>query len=295
MIYTIPPKVNFAVLLGIHSLAGPIVFVVLYGLLLPFFLRKSFTHPTYVYYILTLFCVIRVVAFTLRAILANSKTAGESPRLIVPFEVLSQVGFFPLLYSAYTLVLDRTLLSDLRLDKHPILRIIQDRRPFRLLLVAGVILGIVAATRFTPSGPSNTTQAKALRIASVTIFLFLTLVQALQTGILATSSISARSQYYLQGKDSIGIRYGNYILLMISLMLVIRETFTIATVTNPAKLYNEHFWYPFIALPEILAVMLYTTPGLVPRRDELLEYSLAGDTESQPSHVKTPYAEPVAP
>ena len=99
----------------------------------------------------------------------------------------------------------------------------------------------------------------------------------------------------MQGKDSIGIRYGNYILLIISLLLVIRETFTIAIVTNPAKLYNEHFWYPFIALPEILAVMLYTTPRLVPRRDELLECSLAGDTESQPSHVKTPYAEPVAP
>jgi hypothetical protein len=54
----------------------------------------------------------------------------------------------------------------------------------------GVILGIIASTRTTSSGPSNTSETRALRIASVTIFLFLTVVQALQTGILATASIS---------------------------------------------------------------------------------------------------------
>jgi hypothetical protein len=80
-----------------------------------------------------------------------------------------------------------TLLSDLRPDNHPILRITQDRRMFRFLLTVGVVLGIVAASE-TTSG--NTTTTKALRIASVVIFLFLTVVQALQTCILATSSAS---------------------------------------------------------------------------------------------------------
>jgi len=286
---TVPPNFDFADALGIHSLAGPIVLVILYAFLLAFFIRKSFTHPTYVHYILTLFCLIRVAAFTVRAVLAGSKTAGESLGLVIADEVLSQVGYFSLLYSAYTLVLDRTLLSDLRPAEHPILKFTQDRRLFRLFLMVGVALGIVAATRTNSSGPSNTTETKALRIASATIFLVLTLIQALQTGILATSSISGRSQYYIRGKDSIGIRYGNYILLIISFLLIIREIFTIATVTNSAKQYNEHFWYPFVVLPEILSVMLYTTPGLVPRRDELPQYSLA-DTASQPSHVKTPYA-----
>jgi hypothetical protein len=293
---TISSNVNYAVILGIHSLAGPIVFDILYVFLLAFFIRKSFTHPTYVHYILTLFCAIRVAAFTVRAVLAGSKTAGQSLGLVIADEVLSQVGYFSLLYSAYTLVLDRTLLSELRPADHPILKFTQDRRLFRLLLMVGVALGIVAATRTTSSGPSNTTSTRALRITSATIFLVLTLVQALQTGILATSSISGRSQYYVRGKDSIGIRYGNYILLIISFLLIIREIFTIATVTNSSKQYNEHFWYPFVALPEILSVILYTTPGLVPRRDELPQYSLA-DT----AHVKTPYAtstsyaEPVAP
>lgn len=82
-----------------------------------------------------------------------------------------------------------------------------------------------------------------------------------------------RSQYYAQGKNSLGVRHGNVILLLISVFLLIRETFAMATVTNAAKQDNEHLWYPLLALPEILAVILYTTRGLVPRRDELPSYS----------------------
>lgn len=59
------------------------------------------------------------------------------------------------------------------------------------------------------------------------------------------------------------------ILLVISLLLLVREIFTTATVNNALKQNNEHFWYPLYALPEILAVTLYTAPGLVPPRSEL--------------------------
>lgn len=82
-----------------------------------------------------------------------------------------------------------------------------------------------------------------------------------------------QSEYHTRGKDSLGIRYGNYILLLISVMLVIRECFSAATVTNAAKQNNEHFWYPLIALPEIIVVIFYTTPGLVPKRAELQAHS----------------------
>ncbi len=51
--------------------------------------------------------LVRVAAFTVRAVLAGSKTAGQSLGLVIADEVLSQVGYFSLLYSAYTLVLDR--------------------------------------------------------------------------------------------------------------------------------------------------------------------------------------------
>lgn len=278
---------NYAAIIGIHSLGGAIVFAILFAFLLAFFIRKSFTHPTYVHYVLTFFCVIRVAAFIIRAVLAGSTKAGETLGLVIADEILSQVGYFSLLYSAYTLVLDRTLLSDLQAANHPILRITQAKKLFRLVLTAGVVIGIVAASRTTSAGPSNTSSTKALRITSVAIFLVLTVVQAIQTVVLATSSVSAQSEYYKRGKDSLGIRHGNYILVIISVLLMIRELFLISTVTNVTKQYNEHLFYPLVALPEILVVILFTTPGLVPRRAEIQEYSSANATTKPESYETT--------
>jgi hypothetical protein len=83
-------------------------------------------------------------------------------------------------------LLQRTVLSGIRAANHPILKITQDRRIFRLLLLVGVVLGVVAGSE--TGSNTNPTQILDLRIASVVIFLVLTLVQALQTAILATSS-----------------------------------------------------------------------------------------------------------
>lgn len=59
--------------------------------------------------------VVRMVAFILRAVLSGSATAGTKLGLFVAQQVVYSIGFFGLLYSAYTLVLDRfaiqTLLS----------------------------------------------------------------------------------------------------------------------------------------------------------------------------------------
>lgn len=96
-----------------------------------------------------------------------------------------------------------------------------------------------------------------------------------------------QSQYYIRGNHSIGIRYGNHILLLISFLLLIREVFSVATVNNAAKQDNEHLWYPLISLPEILVVILYITPRLVPRRDELQNLSTAQTT---PENKETSYA-----
>jgi len=50
---------------------------------------------------------VRVTAFVLRAVLAGSESAGENLGLVIGELVVYSVGFFGLLYSAYTLVLDR--------------------------------------------------------------------------------------------------------------------------------------------------------------------------------------------
>lgn len=36
-----------------------------------------------------------------------------------------------------------------------------------------------------------------------------------------------------------------------------------------SKQNNEHFWYPLVALPELLAALLYTIPDLLPTRAEM--------------------------
>ena len=81
--------------------------------------------------------------------------------------------------------------------------------------------------------------------------------------------MNSEPERYKRTNDSFGTKHGIFILVVISLLLLIREAFTTATMTNVNRQNNENLWYPLLALPELLAVMLYSTPGLVPSRDEL--------------------------
>ena len=51
--------------------------------------------------------LVRVTGFTIRSVLAGSESAGETLGLVIADQILSSVGYFGLLYSAYNLVLDR--------------------------------------------------------------------------------------------------------------------------------------------------------------------------------------------
>ena len=53
---------------------------------------------------------VRATAFTMRAVLAGSSTAGTNLNVYIAEQVIYSIGFFGLLYSAYTLVLDRYVL-----------------------------------------------------------------------------------------------------------------------------------------------------------------------------------------
>ena len=52
-------------------------------------------------------CPVRAVSFAMRAVLAKSESAGENFNLVLAQQIIYGVGFFGILYSAYTLVLDR--------------------------------------------------------------------------------------------------------------------------------------------------------------------------------------------
>jgi hypothetical protein len=207
--------------------------------------------------------------------------------LIIADEALFAIGYFSLIYSAYNLVLDRILLSDPTPPNNPILRLTQNRRLFRVAILVGLILGIASSSSTNSNGSSSST-TDSLHIASTIIFLVVTILQAIQTFFLASKHVSGQNQYFTKGKDFIGVRYGNYILVVISLLLLVREAFATATVKNSAKQSTEHFWYPFLAVPEILAVILFAAPGLVPRQDEVPEYYSV--TNTTPQYTMTPHA-----
>lgn len=75
--------------------------------------------------------------------------------------------------------------------------------------------------------------------------------------------------------SSIGATHASLLLAIIALLLLVREIFTVVTINNIAKANNEHFWYPLVAVPEILCVIVFGIPGLVPpkgaQKDEGLQ------------------------
>ncbi|KAF4615433.1 hypothetical protein D9613_003543 [Agrocybe pediades] len=264
-----PPNFNYAKAFGIRSVAAAIVFAIAYVPLAAWFISRFIARRNRVYATLTLFCLIRVTAFSIRAALAGITSAGENFNLFIADEILVGVGYFGLLYSSYTLVLDIDLVSRNPAPTNPVLLLIRNRRLFRLALVAGVVLGITALS-INNGQMSNTTST--MHTVSVVIFLVLTVLQAFQTAILVSNHYGgAESPYQKSSNQSFGRRHSVLILLLIALFLLVREIFSMVTVSDSRKQNTEHFWYPLLAIPELVAVILYSAPGLVPTREELNE------------------------
>jgi len=158
-----------------------------------------------------------------------------------------------------------------------LLAILRNHRLFHLVLMAGVIIGIIGVTDITSSDPSTQSTGETLHKVSAVIFFVLTVLQAFQTVMLLIAEHRANA-YSAKPSHRWAHRHGHYVLFVISLLLLVREVFLLATISDSQKQYNETFWYPLVALPEILAVAFYAIPGLVPSTSEI-------ESERLPSHV----------
>ncbi|KAJ7243577.1 hypothetical protein B0H12DRAFT_1310977 [Mycena haematopus] len=254
---------DYATDFGYHSIPAAVILALVYLPLFGWFIRQSIKNTTYVYISLSVFCLMRVVAFVLRAMLISSKSLGENEGVFIADEIMFGVGFFALLYSAFTLVLDREIASGAAPVEYVPLRILRDRRLFRVALIIGVVLGVMGINDSTSSNPSKAASGVNLHRASTILFLALTGIQAVQTGLAFTQQSREVPSRYL------GDRHGKFILGLISLFLIVREVFLAVTINNSARQNEEILWYPFVALPEVLAVMCYSISGLVPARAEL--------------------------
>lgn len=263
-----PPGTNYATGAGIHSVAAAVIFAILYVPLLGFFLRQSFARPTYVFITLSFFATLRIAAFVLRALLAGSKTVAENENMLIVYDIVYNIGFFGMLYSAYTLVLDRGLLSDAPLPDGFISRITRRRPIFRLCLTAAVAVGITGAIEYaTGTQQSTINTGTTLRKVSTWIFVILAALVAFQTILLMRAETSYGT--HKVSDAPFGARNGIVLLCLISLLLLGREVFFVATDNNTTTQNEENFWYPAAAVTEFIAVVLFTAPGLVPSRAEL--------------------------
>ncbi|KAK7007681.1 hypothetical protein R3P38DRAFT_3325216 [Favolaschia claudopus] len=253
------PPINYAKAFGFQSIPAAVIFAVVYLPLFLWFIRQSIKK----HYLL------RVVAFVMRAILIASESVGQNLNVLIADEVMFGVGFFALLYSAYTLVLDREIISGATLQLP--LKIMRNRRLFRIILIVAVVLGVQGISDSTSSNPKKSSTGTDLRRASTIIFLVLTIIQATQTFLaLNTHNYSSFAHVpSIVASPRFGDRHGKYILSLISIFLLVREAFLVATISNSSKQNEELFWYPLLALPEFLAVVCYSFSGLVPPRSEL--------------------------
>ncbi|EPQ54636.1 hypothetical protein GLOTRDRAFT_106294 [Gloeophyllum trabeum ATCC 11539] len=273
-------SINYSQIGGIHSVAAAVIFAIIYFPLLIYNIIRSVKRPTYVLIVLALFCAIRVTAFSVRAALAGSSDAAENENLFIAEQVLYLAGFFGVLYSAYTLVLDREQLTGEQEFPGPIsavMRISGNRHLIRLTLTVAIALGITGAIRMTSGDASKMATGETMRRVSTYIFLVVTILLALRTMFLALEQ-SGVSSGRPTAHSAFGARHGVFVLLGIAILLLLREAFQTATTGSKStsmqdKAYNEALFYPLSALPEFLAVVLFAVPGLVPSRKELQEYS----------------------
>ncbi|KAJ3873839.1 hypothetical protein F5051DRAFT_336955 [Lentinula edodes] len=249
--------INYAKLFGFESVAAAGIFAALYAPLTVWFFLLLSRHRSYVVFTLFIFCQIRFVAFIIRAILAGSGTAAENLDLFIAGEVLFSVGFFGLLYGAYGLVMDRLAFCSIVPFDNILNRLMRSRIFFHLGLSTGVALGIVGIVE--TSNNTSSTIGSVLRKVSVIIFVVLTVLQAYQT----VTLVIAERRGELDS-TSFGARHGALIFMLIAILLLLREIFIVATIGSTAQQNNEHLWYPLVALPELLCIILYAVPGLIP-------------------------------
>lgn len=259
--------INYAQEVGIKSVPAAVAFCLAY---IPFFIFnvvRFSMNRSYVLFILTFFCAVRVAAFALRAALAGILADAENEDMLIAQQIIYNVGFFGLIYSSYALVVDRRKISGLEAT-NIIERISGNLHLIRLACTAAVALGVAGSCEASlSSNSSDITLGKELKKVSTIMFLVLCLLLLVQTLFTMIRSSEVNEKGY--AANTVGQRHGMQILAFIAVLLVIKEAFFTATLNNLSAQYNELLFYPLSAAPEIIAVALFTIPGLVPMKSEL--------------------------
>ncbi|KAJ7507196.1 hypothetical protein B0H11DRAFT_194626 [Mycena galericulata] len=307
---------NYSSILGIQNKWAPILFAVIYFLLMLWYLAQSVRRHAWVFSALVFFSALRVISFSLRAAMANNHANDAfSRKIAIAYEVLFNISIFSLLLSAYRLLHDRRRLAKINRTRdtgrgflHRAMGGFHKGRIMELLLLLSVLLGAIGVALALGPNVRHTNVGNKLNDASTYIFLVVAVIIALLTILVIRIERSLRLTGAGTGTGTdtgtaagtgtaapspIGATHHHLILSLIALLLLIRMLFYAATVHQRAtgqqttgsqalsfvrrtSQGNEHLWYPLAALAELLAVLLFLTPGLVPLRSLIARHRREG-------------------
>jgi len=210
------------------------------------------------------------------------------------YEVLYNIGYFSILLSAHRLLHDRRWLSKINNARskgrstlpYRIMGGFHKGRIMELLLLLSIILGAVGVAYSLGTNTGRTELGYKLNDASTYLFLVATVAIVIGTFIVIHSERLLRG--VATSQPSVGTSE-HVILLIISALLLLRILFYATTVhqratgqPTPASAAsstikqtaqgNEHLWYPLAALAELLVVLLFLTPKLVPLRSMVMRH-----------------------
>jgi len=284
---------NYAQILGIQNKWAPILFAALYGLLMIWYIVQAARRHAWVYGGLAFFSALRVVSFSLRAAMANNHhNDAFNGRMAIAYEVLYNIGYFSILLSAHRMLHDRRWMAKINNARskgrstlpYRIMGGFHKGRFMELLLLAAIILGAIGVAYALGTNTGRTKVGNSLNDASTYILLAATVLILLGTLLVLHVELPLRSG----PQPSVGLSE-HVVLITISVLLLLRMLYYAATVhqratggPTPASAAssmvkqtaqtNEHLWYPLAALAELLVVLLFLTPKLVPLRSKVMRH-----------------------
>ncbi|KAJ3279982.1 hypothetical protein HK104_001022 [Borealophlyctis nickersoniae] len=245
--------INYAAYSGISSVAAAAILAAVYVPLLGWFGFRAVRKPAYFVIMATVFSILRIVAFSLRAALAASTENGENITFFIVYIVFYSTGFVTLLFATYDFLFDSIHARDS--GAHPGLLAKSGRyhHLIRLALFAAIGIGISGSTYIGRTSQDDIDHQKSLTNTSLWIFFGAAILALL----LSLYNVTA-----LRGNKK-----ANAIVVLASVLLVTRTSFFISTIyITPSPATREAVWYPLAAVTELIALVLLGTLGNV-RKD----------------------------
>lgn len=172
-------------------------------------------------------------------------------------------------------------------NRDPLRILTANRHLMRMALTGAVVLGVIGAvdTQDSSNSADKIKTGNLLRKISVIIFLVIACLLVVHTLFAMAAERRAAPCKPILPPDfpkiltvfedeksygsSLGQLHGMKILLFTGLFLAVREAFYAVTLNNIPRQQEEKLFYPFAAGTELIAVLTFLIPGIVPPKHEL--------------------------